>query len=120
MARTGDAPLAGYLVSSARLMKERPFGGTVQIESAPDQGTSLTVHIPLGAPELDKFERQSGASFRKELKRALYGKDLAPSPLKQQRLNEEALRLAQDLDMLEKFFPIGFARSRAQCVDGKK
>jgi AAA15 family ATPase/GTPase len=33
---------------------------------------------------------------------------LAPSQLKQQRLKEEALRLAQDLDKLEKFFPIGF------------
>ena len=49
-----------------------------------------------------------GASFRKELKRALYGGDMAPSQLKQQRQKEEALRLAQDLDMLEKFFPVGF------------
>jgi len=35
------------------------IGGTVQIESAPSQGTSLTAHIPLDAPELDELERQA-------------------------------------------------------------
>jgi hypothetical protein len=60
------------------------------------------------APWLQGGQSMRGARFRKELKRTLYGKDLVPSQLKQQRLKEEALRLAQDLDMLEKFFPIGF------------
>lgn len=49
-----------------------------------------------------------GASFRKELKRALYGKDMAHSQLKQRRLREEALRLAQDPSLLENYFPAGF------------
>jgi len=35
------------------------IGGTVQIESAPGQGASLTMQIPLISPELDRLERQS-------------------------------------------------------------
>lgn len=40
-------------------LRAAEIGGTVQIESALGQGASLTVHIPLGLQELDKFERQS-------------------------------------------------------------
>jgi signal transduction histidine kinase len=39
------------------------IGGTVQIESAPGQGASLTVRIPLSLPEVDKFERQSSVNL---------------------------------------------------------
>jgi signal transduction histidine kinase len=44
-------------------LRAAEIGGTVQIESAPGQGASLTVHIPLGLPELDKFERQSNVNL---------------------------------------------------------
>jgi hypothetical protein len=44
-------------------LRAAEIGGTAQIESAPGQGASLTVHIPLGVPELDKFERQSSANL---------------------------------------------------------
>jgi signal transduction histidine kinase len=44
-------------------LRAAEIGGTSQIESAPGQGVSLTVHIPLGLPELDKFERQSTADL---------------------------------------------------------
>jgi two-component sensor histidine kinase len=40
-------------------LRAAEIGGTVQIESAPGQGVSLTVRIPSNLPELDKFERQS-------------------------------------------------------------
>jgi signal transduction histidine kinase len=36
-------------------LRAAEIGGTVQIESAPGQGASLTVRIPLSFPELDKF-----------------------------------------------------------------
>jgi signal transduction histidine kinase len=39
------------------------IGGTVRIESAPGQGASLTVRIPMSLPELDKFERQSNVNL---------------------------------------------------------
>jgi signal transduction histidine kinase len=44
-------------------LRAAEIGGTVQIESAPGQGVSLTAHIPLGLPELDKFERQSNVNL---------------------------------------------------------
>ena len=44
-------------------LRAAEIGGTVQIESAPGQGASLTAHIPLGLPELDKFERQSNVNL---------------------------------------------------------
>jgi signal transduction histidine kinase len=40
-------------------LRAAEIGGTVQIESAPGQGASLTVRIPLSFPEFDKFWRQS-------------------------------------------------------------
>jgi signal transduction histidine kinase len=44
-------------------LRAAEIGGTVQIESAPGEGASLTVRIPLSLPELDKFERQSNVNL---------------------------------------------------------
>jgi hypothetical protein len=49
-----------------------------------------------------------GADFRKKLKKALYGEDFAPQAIRARRMREEALRLAQDLSLLESYFPNGF------------
>ncbi len=49
-----------------------------------------------------------GADFRKKLKRSLYGEDFAPQAIRIRRMREEALRLAQDLFLLESYFPSGF------------
>jgi hypothetical protein len=45
---------------------------------------------------------------RNDLKQAVYGVSRPSRQLEQQRGLEEAQRLAQDLNMLEKLFPIGF------------
>jgi hypothetical protein len=45
---------------------------------------------------------------RNDLKQAVYGASRPSRQLEQQRGLEEAQRLAQDLNMLEKLFPIGF------------
>jgi len=49
-----------------------------------------------------------GADFRKKLKRTLYGEDFAPQAIRIRRVREEALRLTQDLSLLESYFPNGF------------
>lgn len=39
------------------------IGGTVLVESAPGQGTSLTVRIPMNLPGIDKLERRSNGDL---------------------------------------------------------
>jgi hypothetical protein len=49
-----------------------------------------------------------GSDQRKELKRLVYGSSLTSRQAKAQRMREEASRLAQDLSLLETYFPLGF------------
>jgi hypothetical protein len=49
-----------------------------------------------------------GRDFKNELKRKVYGTDRSSLELETQRAEEEARRLTQELDLLEKLFPIGF------------
>jgi hypothetical protein len=55
-----DAALSNNGMGLANIrLRAAEIGGTVRIESAPGEGSSLILHIPLGLPELDKFERRS-------------------------------------------------------------
>ena len=49
-----------------------------------------------------------GRHFRNELKRKLYGAHPSPLSLQSERAIQEARRLAQDITLLESFFPVGF------------
>jgi hypothetical protein len=49
-----------------------------------------------------------GPTYRKVLKVALYGSDISPQQKRNQIAREAATRLAQDINVLETHFPVGF------------
>jgi hypothetical protein len=49
-----------------------------------------------------------GSSYRKVLKKALYGSEISPQQKRNQIAREAATRLAKDINQLETHFPIGF------------
>jgi len=97
--------------------------------------TSINVAIGLAVPTLEAWFRcgldphvteavwvqalQSGKYpyDGKRLKQAVYGTDRPPPALEMQRMTEEASRLVQILDELEKWFPDGFG-ALARAVRG--